>query len=657
MAELVGPLALNLHEQGATEEPLRIAAALRWLQSHPGWLLILDNVDSEKAAGAVEELLPKLPGGHVLITSRIAIWSDHIVPLEVDVLSHDAAAAFLLEKTESRGNRGRVPQESDKVDASRLAEELDGLALALEQAGAYITSQRISLVEYLQRWKAHEAAVQEWHRPRKMSYPQSIAVTWQTTLDQLSPQAVGLLNVLAWFSPDLIPTEVLEFSEPVSVGVTGTTLDATSWREALMELADFNMVRWDTKRRAVSVHRVVQEILRNRQTEPIEPLTIALNQLAASIPKQEPEDVRTWPVWEALRPHVQFTTTEADLAGIAEPTRYLMTGLGIFLRKNALYDAAEALKRRALAIGEIAYGPRSLEVAGDLNGLGLLLQETCHLDEAEQVFRRAIKIEEQVLGKDHPNLARSLHNLARFLRATYRLDEAEPIMRQVLAMAEKHERPDHTSVALALSNLALLLHMKHDWQEAEPLMRRALDINERAYGPAHPEVVRDLENLAQVLQATGRQPDAMQLMRRSLKIEKVAFGNHHIAVALTYRSLAGMLKENGALADAELALGHAIQAHEQACGPDHPEVALDLVYMAGILQATDRATDAEATLRRAIDMLTRFNKSHQREHPYRRHALLNYFRLLEETGVSRSEIETRFSQATGGEYPVVPKDS
>ena len=61
LAELVGPMVLDLKEvQDVKEEEARFAAAVRWLATHPGWFLILDNVDTEEAAKEVEALLPRL---------------------------------------------------------------------------------------------------------------------------------------------------------------------------------------------------------------------------------------------------------------------------------------------------------------------------------------------------------------------------------------------------------------------------------------------------------------------------------------------------------------------------------------------------------------------------------------------------------------------
>ncbi len=75
---------------------------MRWLQAHQGWLLILDNVESPRAAAsAVKALLPQLIGGHVLITSRIRTWPPSITTLPVDLLSPEAAADFLLTRTQA----------------------------------------------------------------------------------------------------------------------------------------------------------------------------------------------------------------------------------------------------------------------------------------------------------------------------------------------------------------------------------------------------------------------------------------------------------------------------------------------------------------------------------------------------------------------------
>ena len=142
LAALCGSLVLDLPEKEARETEVQVAAVLRWLQQHPGWFLIFDNVDSEEAARAVEDLLSQLSSaGQVLVTSRLSGWSGAVESLALDVLAEADAAAFLLERTDER----RRKQADDPEQARRLAVELGQLALALEQAGAYIVKHRLDV--------------------------------------------------------------------------------------------------------------------------------------------------------------------------------------------------------------------------------------------------------------------------------------------------------------------------------------------------------------------------------------------------------------------------------------------------------------------------------------------------------------------------------
>ena len=91
LAALCGAAILDLPAKGETDEGRQRDAVVTWLNQHPGWLLILDNVDTKPAASAVKTLLAKLLGGHVLITSRLANWSASVATVPVDVLAPDAA--------------------------------------------------------------------------------------------------------------------------------------------------------------------------------------------------------------------------------------------------------------------------------------------------------------------------------------------------------------------------------------------------------------------------------------------------------------------------------------------------------------------------------------------------------------------------------------
>jgi hypothetical protein len=61
LAGLTGTLPLS--HPLPDDQPSQVKAVLAWLAANPGWLLILDNVDSPSAAVEVEKLLPRLSMG------------------------------------------------------------------------------------------------------------------------------------------------------------------------------------------------------------------------------------------------------------------------------------------------------------------------------------------------------------------------------------------------------------------------------------------------------------------------------------------------------------------------------------------------------------------------------------------------------------------
>ncbi|MGZ6266731.1 MAG: tetratricopeptide repeat protein [Candidatus Limnocylindrales bacterium] len=432
LANLAGVLAI---ESTVTAVDQQVAEVLRWLEAHPGWLLIVDNVDTEDAASEVERLLAKLRAGHVLITSRIANWSAGVEPLELHVLAAADATAFLLERTPHRRRAA-----DDPSAAAAAARELGCLALALEQAGAYINKLRLSFAEYLGRWRQKRPEVLRWHDERLMQYPASVAITWETTFAQLREPEQRLLQVLAWLAPEPIPLFLFD-AQPLSEAIPEP-------REALAGLAAFSLARFEAAGDAVAVHRLVQEVARSRAAEPDRQtaLQTALDTVNAAA-VGNPQDVRSWPIWTPLAPHVAAATGHADAAGLTGPTSRLMNELGLYLEIRCQFPEAEPLLRRALAIDEASYGPDHPTVAIRLNNVASLLQATNRLGEAEPLMRRALAIDEASYGPDHPNVAIDLNNLAQLLKATNRLGEAEPLSRRDLeiflqfTLKTGHEHP------------------------------------------------------------------------------------------------------------------------------------------------------------------------------------------------------------------------
>jgi tetratricopeptide (TPR) repeat protein len=504
LASLAGVEMLDLPARRERAEGEVASAVLRWLRENPGWLLIIDNADTEESAQAVAEWLPRLQGGQVMVTSRIAVWPVGVETREVLPIPSESAVRFLIERTAGT----RQASEDDSEAARALAEKLGGLPLALEQAAAYLGYHRMTLRQYLSKWE-ESGTVLGWYNPRALRYPRSLAVTWQTTIERLSPGARALLRLAAHLAADPIPVEMLAGSaEILEAAVTldqredGLAAAAATPAAAIAELAAYSML--ERGEMVVSVHRLVQEVTRARIPKETrrEWAEMAVRMVTDYAPKN-PIDVRTWPRWSALRPHASEVIGHADRAGISDPTFRLANQLGLLLQVKALYRDAEPLLRRALDLVEGLHGAEHVLVATPLDNLALLLLETNQLAEAEPLMRRALASHEAAHGPDHPEVAVSLNNLAVLFLNTNRMAEAELLMRRAVAIDEAAYGSDHPEVATDLTNLAMLLKETNRVAEAEPLMRRALVINEAVYGPEHPRVANVRARLSTMAQAGG----------------------------------------------------------------------------------------------------------------------------------------------------------
>ncbi|SCL31068.1 Tetratricopeptide repeat-containing protein [Micromonospora rhizosphaerae] len=418
--------------------------AVGWLQSHPSWLLVLDNVEQREH---VEPLLAQLTQGHVLITTRRDVGWEQITDgyLRLEVLTPDAAVDLLT----------RISGQTDQQTAGVLCEELGYLPLALQQAGAYLQRTRTPMTTYVQRLRQD---------PGRMlctvaagdSAGRAVARVWSVTIDAIgreSPAAVALLQIMACFAPDDLPRDVL----------TATTEDPAGVDEALGVLASYNMIALTDV--TVAVHRLVQAVIiaqmRNQatgaggeadgdgqQTALLDnALHAACDLLSHAVPAGNPQvEVAGWPRWAALSPHIGAL---ADLC----PDQIGGTKLAWLLGRTAVFEETQGHYQIALS------------------------HQT-----------RTLKIIEAALGSDHPEVANALDGLAGILRALGRAADVELLQRRALAITEAALRPDHPDVAGRLDNLAISLHDLDRSGEAEPLQRRALAITEATLGPNHPDV-------------------------------------------------------------------------------------------------------------------------------------------------------------------------
>jgi len=564
---------LELPEREAREQSMVLDAVKRWLDEQERWLLVLDNVEDY---GIVRDLTQKanLNSHHIIVTAQ-----RQVIPAverqRVNPMDRDHGALLLLH----RANTLRAGAPLSSLDSStvtvacEISDEVGGLPLALDQAGAYIDETASSLRGYLDLLRKHGDKLLDRRGELDFDH-RSVAKTFIASfekLQKLNAAAAELLEATAFLPPDAIPEEIFsdgaaEFGPELS----GAASDPLKWNDAIGATLRYSLLERDPDKKLLAVHRMVQAVLKSRMNdeERNQRAGQVLRAVNAAFPLVEFE---TWPSCERLVPSAQACAGLIEDYGLVDPAgARLLNQAGCYLDDRARYSEAEPLYRRALAIDEKVYGPDHPEVATYLNNLALLLKDTNRLAEAEPLMRRALAIDEKALGPDHPSVAIRLNNLARLLKDTNRLDEAEPLMRRALDTDKKALGPDHPDVARDLNNLAQLLKATNRLAEAEPLMRRVVTIVEKAYGQGHPKVATSLNNLAGLLKVTNRLDEAEPLMRRALAIDEKAYGLDHPDVAIDLNNLAALLKHTNRLDEAEPLYRRALSIFEKSLGDDHP---------------------------------------------------------------------------------------
>ena len=512
---------------------------LKELRAKQKWLVVFDNVDETEMAGVIGQVLPGLSNGKVIITSRLNELGGGINKLSLEKISDEAAIEYLYAKTE--GYRPGCDNDAEMV--KKIAEKLDGLPVALEQAGAYIRHKGISFEEYLKRLEEAEERVLKFDAKAKLlgDYDQPVMATWQMTVEQLSAEAKAVINLASLLAPEDVPErlfvnypdEVLKAAKGFRGKYEGLDGDekADIVEEAIAELGSYSMISRNTTEGTFGIHRMVQEVTRLRLLkEEIESFMLAVLDIIANDEPAYETKIKTNYEWsretdkhinsviayaERLWPGVNDIPEE-----IASKLTHQMNELALFYKTMGRYTEAEPLLTRALEIDEKVYGKDHPTVAIRLNNLANLYRQTGRFEEAGPLYERAIEIGEKTWGDEHPNVAVWYNNLAGLYRATGRYEEAEPLYKRAIEIGEKTLEKDHPDVATRYNNLALLYKATGRMKEAEPLYEMALKIDEKVYGKEHPEVATDLNNLAGLYQDAGRLKEAEPLYERVLEILK-----------------------------------------------------------------------------------------------------------------------------------------
>jgi tetratricopeptide (TPR) repeat protein len=575
-AETADELLTGLGETAAalgltTEDRQASGLAVRhWLESDgERCLLVFDNATDP---AMLRPFLPAAGAAQVIVTSNELSVGELGAGVPVEVFTENEALAFLAERTGADDVRG----------AQALAAELGYLPLALAQAAAVISGQRLDYGTYLGRLRA--LPTQELLRPEAAGqYPRSVAATVLLSVEAMRATddtgiAGAAMELLAVLSAAGVRRSML-----YAAGRLGALDEdeqaADVVDRALARLAGGSLLAFSVDGTSVVAHRLVMRVTREQSAAHGRlPSTCAaagrlLNELADFYDQSWHENrAAVRDLVEQIMALYNSSAACQDDPVVARLMIQLRWSAVFFL--NRLKDSAAQVMEIAeplLADQERVLGGDHPHTLRTRHSLGLAYRDAGRLSEAVQLFERTLADREQVLGGEHPDTLRARSSLAVTYRRAGRLAEAVQLFERTLADREQVLGGDHPDTLITRNSLAIAYRKAGRTTEAIELHKQNLAHRERVLGDDHPDTLVTRNSLAVAYRDAGRTAEAIELHKQNLAHRERALGDNHPDTLTSRNSLAVAYRDAGQLTEAVQLLERTLADRERLLGGDHPD--------------------------------------------------------------------------------------
>ena len=465
---------------------------------------------------------------------------------------------------------------------------LQGLPLAIDQAGSYLRETGTNALEYIKLYEEiwgelmtqqHQFALEEATAP-------SILTTWTICFNDLQEkcqEAANLLTLWAFldnqdiwyelFTPVLNSNLTKELPHWFSRCV-GNQLD---FKKCTRFLIRYSFVTGNIESSLFSVHSVLHRwCFYNSDKRKIQMALLAILVVASAAPMES--DIDYTLLQRRLLSHCNCVLSllhENLTKNMCKSLELSMISachcLGKLYSDQDKLAEAEAMYLWALAGKEKAWGRDHTSTLDTVNNLGILYGKQGKMAEAEVMYLRALAEKEKAWGRDHTSTLDTVNNLGILYRKQGKMAEAEAMYLRALAGKEKAWGRDHTSTLDTVNNLGALYGKQGKMAEAEAMNLRALAGKEKAWGRDHTSTLETVNNLGILYGKQGKMAEAEAMYLRALAGKEKAWGPAHKSTLDTRYNLADSFEHNFMLQEAAKHFEHAVQGYTKLFGPEHPE--------------------------------------------------------------------------------------
>lgn len=588
----------------------------QWLMERQNWLLILDNVDD---MSLVERFLPSFLNGYVLITTRAQAVGPLVEHIYLQQMTLEESTMLLLRRSklstiDTNIQLKAMPQHFVKTGMA-ITELLAGLPLAIDQAGAYIEETGCSLEEYLDRYHQYRLALLDRRGAHTMEHPASVIATISLCVErvrQRNPAALELLLCCAFLHPDAIYEEILRTgASALGPSLTEVVSQPLLFDDALATLRAVSLLYRNTKNKQLTLHRLIQVILRESLTRPVQRLWAERTIKVIDLAFPQVESVDTIQQCERLLPQV-FTC--ADLIIQWQCTFYeaahLLHKAGSYVLFCGQYARAEQFLQDALTLYRQNEETSVAPIASVLASLGTIYEAQGRYNQAELAYQQALQLREKILSHDHPDIIEILTYIGRIELCQAHYEIASRVLARAFSYQDIHLSQFHPHLSITLYLLATLYHQQGNYTHAEDALQQLVFICQQNLGDTHPSTIESLSKLALLYYIHGQYQQAKDLHQQTIEILSTgAYTSYQTVPSL--RSLGLMYCLQGQYDQAETLLRQALAICQRTFGNAHVETAESLKHLAIMYRMTRRYEQAVDTLTKACMLFTDiFGTSH-----------------------------------------------
>jgi tetratricopeptide (TPR) repeat protein len=354
----------------------------------------------------------------------------------------------------------------DAAESEQLLALLDGLPLAIAQAGAYLQESGVGLAMYLKFYRQQWSELMESNDLTDMplyDYPdRSVWTTWAISYQAIRDRHEATANLLILWSfldnkdlwHGLFATACRR--SPIAIQMLSGWIGEIASSEvkfsgAMQLLRNYSLVEEVLETMSYATHPVVHQWAHHSQGKCVATKLsrLAVVAVGLSLPADTARDYST--LQRRLLLHAeacsrQIVESEAVWRGGAErnsdgdvdESEEQKTVLNAVLCVGLLYanqgklGKAEQMHERALQGYEEALGPIHTSTLGTVNNLGILYANQGKLGEAEQMYERALRGYEEALEPTHTSTLQTVNNLGALYADQGKLGEAEQMYERAL---------------------------------------------------------------------------------------------------------------------------------------------------------------------------------------------------------------------------------